>query len=125
MEPTRGWWPRSRLQSFGYAIRGVKLLVATQPNARLHLLATVLAIGAGWGLRISPGEWAAIILAMTLVWTAEGLNTAIEFVVDLVSPERRELAGWAKDVAAGAVLLASIGAAAVGLLIFVPKLLPL
>ena len=111
-------WP-----CFAEAVHGVRLMLRTQRNARVHGVAT-LAVGAlGWWLRLAPAEWAALVVAVALVWVAEALNTAIELVVDLVSPERRQLAGWAKDVAAGAVLLAALGAVAIGLLIFGPGLL--
>src|SRR4051812_26742739 len=99
-------WPR--LRAFRHAGEGLRVLLLTQPNARFHLCATLAAVALGFVTRLSPGEWAALVLAITLVWLVEGLNTAIEFLVDLVSPEHRQLAGWAKDVAAGAVLLASI-----------------
>ncbi len=99
------------------------MLVGTQPNARIHAVATVATVGFGWYLKLSALEWAAVVAAIALVWLAEGLNTALEFLVDLVSPEKRRLAGWAKDVAAAAVLLASIGAVLIGLLIFLPKVL--
>ncbi len=122
--PERPPVPRriGRIQSFSHAFHGVRLLVATQPNARLHAAATGAAVAVGVWLHLSPAEWAAVVTAATLVWLAEGLNTAIEFVVDLVSPEQQRLAGWAKDVAAGAVLLASVGAVTVGGLVFLPKL---
>jgi diacylglycerol kinase (ATP) len=110
------------MRSFGFAGRGIVLLLRTQPNARIHAVATVLAVGAGWALGISRLEWCAVIGVSGLVWMAEGMNTAIESVVDLVSPEWQALAGRAKDVAAGAVLLASIAAAIVGALIFGPRL---
>jgi diacylglycerol kinase (ATP) len=114
---------RFRFHSFVDAGRGLRLLVATQPNASVHAVATVAALASAAFLRFSPAEWAALILAITGVWVAEGLNTAVEFLVDLVSPEYHQLAGWAKDVAAGAVLLASLGACLVGGLLFIPKLL--
>lgn len=97
----------------------------TQRNARIHAVLTVLALGLGVGLKLTAGEWIALVLAMGGVWVAEALNTAVEFVVDLVSPQPQELAGWAKDVGAAAVLLASIVAAVIGALIFLPKLLGL
>ncbi|MEO7318542.1 MAG: diacylglycerol kinase family protein [Chthoniobacteraceae bacterium] len=108
--------------SFGYALRGLGILVATQVNARIHAVATVLAIVTGFWLGLTRLEWCAIIGAIGLVWTAEGLNTALEFLTDLVSPEQHPLAGKAKDVAAGAVLAASIAAAIIGVIIFGPKL---
>ncbi len=109
----RRWW-----QSFGFAVRGLQLLLRTQPNARLHLLATgaVLALSA-FSLR-SPRDWALVLLATGFVWVAETFNTALEFLTDLVSPEWRPLAGQVKDLAAAAVLLAAATALAVGILIF-------
>ena len=112
-----------RLRSFGHAFRGLKILVQTQQNARIHAAATILVIAAGALLRISSTEWALIAIAILCVWAAEALNTAIEFVVDLVSPDRHALAAKAKDVAAGAVLVAAIGAAVVGAIVFGPHIL--
>ncbi len=112
-------------RSLVFAFRGVGFLLRTQTNARLHLVATVVVIGAGFGFQISRAEWLAIVAAIGLVWTAEGVNTAIEAVVDLVSPEQHPLAGRAKDVAAGAVLLAALAAAVIGLLVFGTRLLAL
>lgn len=115
----------ARLRSFGHAFRGLKVLLQTQPNARIHAAATVLVVAAGVLLRISPVEWALIVLAIAGVWTAEALNTAIEFLVDRVSPDPHPLAGKAKDVAAGAVLIAAIGSALIGGFVFGPYLLRL
>lgn len=109
-----------RLRSFGHAFRGLKVLVQTQHNARIHVVATILAVAAGALLRISPTEWVLIALAVACVWATEALNTAIEFLVDLVSPEHHALAAKAKDVAAGAVLVAAVGALIVGGLVFGP-----
>ena len=111
--------------SFGCALRGLWILVATQANARIHAAATVLTICAGFWLGLTRLEWCAIIGVIGLVWAAEGLNTALEFLTDLVSPGHHPLAGKAKDVAAGAVLAAAMAAAAVGAIIFGPKLLML
>ena len=110
--------------SFGNALRGLRTLLATQANARIHAVATVLVIAAGFWFALTRMEWCAVVAAIGLVWTAEGLNTALEFLTDLVSPEHHPLAGKAKDVAAGAVLAASIAAAAIGAIIFGPKLWP-
>ncbi len=109
-------------RSFVYAFRGVGELLRTQTNARLHLVATIVVIGAGFGFEITRGEWLAVIGAIGLVWTAEGVNTAIEAVADLASPEQHPLAARAKDVAAGAVLLAALAALAIGAIVFVPRL---
>lgn len=110
------------LRSFGYAFRGLGAMLATQANARIHAAATVIVVGAGWWFALSLLEWCAVVLAIGVVWTAEAFNTALEALVDLASPETHPLAGRAKDVAAGAVLCASIGAGIVGAIIFLPKL---
>jgi len=112
---------KKRIASFRYAIAGLRYLLKTQPNARIHLLATVAVILLGFWLEVSNTEWAILALAVGLVFSAEAFNTAIESIVDLVSPDVHPLAGIAKDVAAGAVLLAAIAAAVTGLLVFGPK----
>lgn len=109
---------RRRLASFGYAIRGIGFLFRTQVHAWFHLAATLGVIAAGFCFSVSASEWCLIILSIGLVWTAEALNTAIEFTVDLASPEHHDLAGKAKDVAAAAVLLASVTAAIIGVIVF-------
>ena len=109
-----------RAFSFRHAWRGIVLIVRTQHNAWIHLVATIGVIIAGRLTRLSWVEWAALVLAIGLVWVAEALNSAVEFLADEVSLEKRERIGRAKDAGAGAVLLASICAAAVGLIIFVP-----
>ena len=97
----------------------------TQANARIHVVAAIIVVAAGWFFAITRGEWCAVVGAIGLVLTAEGINTAIEATVDLASPDRHPLAERAKDVAAGAVLLASLTAAIIGLLIFGPRVLAL
>lgn len=114
-----------RLRSFGHAFRGLAILLQSQPNARIHAVATVLAAAAGALFRISPTEWALVALAVLCVWATEALNTSIEFLVDLVSPELHPLAAKAKDVAAGAVLVAAFGSLIVGVLVFGPYVLKL
>jgi diacylglycerol kinase (ATP) len=116
--PTRGRLARS----FGYAIRGVAMLVRAQANARLHALATVVVVTLGFVLKLAAWEWCAVVGSIGLVWTAEGFNTALEALTDLVSPGEHPLAGRAKDLAAGAVLCAAIAAAIIGAIIFLPKL---
>lgn len=97
------------------------MLVVTQPHARFHFLATALVAMAGWWFGLARWEWVGVALAAGGVWTAEALNTALEWLVDLVHPEWAEPAGRIKDVAAAAVLLASLAAAAVGMLVFGPR----
>ena len=108
--------------SVGYSLRGLRTQFATQVNVRIHAAATGLVVTAGFWCGLARLEWCAVVAAIALVWTAEGLNTALEFLTDLVSPEYHPLAEKAKDVAAGAVLTASIGAAVIGAIIFLPKL---
>ena len=97
-------------------------MFVSQPNARIHCMAAAVVVALAWWLGVSQMEWVALVLAMALVMGAEALNTALEYVVDLASPEWHPLARDAKDVAAAAVLLCSVGAAVVGLLVFVPYL---
>lgn len=113
----------ARLHSFGHAFRGLALLLRTQPNARIHALATILVAALGLWLRLSLVEWALIALAIACVWVAEALNTALELLVDLASPNPHPLAGQAKDVAAAAVLIAAIGSVVIGVLVFGPHIL--
>lgn len=109
-----------RIASFRYAFRGLSDLFRSQPNARIHLLAAAFAVALGFYCGISRMEWVAISICIALVLALEALNTALEYLTDLVSPEFHPLAGKAKDAAAAAVLLAALGAAAVGLLVFIP-----
>ena len=111
---------KSQIASFGHAISGIGTLVSTQPHARFHGLATLLAVGLGFFLRLSTFEWAGILGAVAMVWVAEALNTAIEFLADEVTLERKPLIKKAKDTAAGAVLIAACCAALIGSLIFIP-----
>ncbi len=110
------------LRSFGPAFAGLRHLVATQPNARVHLGFAVLAVGMGFWLRIPPGEWIAVLLCITLVLMAEALNTALEFLADAAHPERHPLVGRAKDCAAAAVLVCALASAVIGVILFGPRL---
>ena len=98
-------------------------MIRTEHNARIHLLATGVALLLGFAMGIRAGEWLAVILAMALVWTAEAINTAIETLCDLVSPGIDSRIRRVKDVSAGAVLVSAMGALVVGLIVFVPRLL--
>jgi diacylglycerol kinase (ATP) len=116
---------KKRIRSFKYAFQGVFYLFRTEGNAKIHLAAACLAVLLGFLFSITPGEWCLIILSIFSTISAEAFNTAIEDLVDLVSPEKHPLAGRAKDLAAGAVLLTAMGAAAVGVVIFLPRILDL
>ncbi len=114
---------KKRLLSFKYAFNGIKKLFITQHNSRIHLTIVLLVIIAGFFFHISKAEWFVVMIVTGLVFTAELFNSAIESVVDLISPEYHKKAENAKDYAAGAVLIAAIISAIAGLIIFAPKLL--
>ena len=112
---------KKRILSFKHAFRGIRMVVSSEQNMRIHLIFVVLVIIFGLLLNISRMEWMLCLLAFGLVIGAEMMNTAIESIVDLVSPDHHVLAGRAKDIAAGAVLVTAIAAALTGLYIFIPK----
>ena len=112
-----------RIKSANFALRGIIIFLKTTHNAWLHLFFGVLAVYMGFLLRISTVEWALVVLAIGLVLLSEAFNTAIEIDIDWTSPEYHPYARDTKDVAAGAVLLASIISGVIGLLIFLPKVL--
>ena len=112
-----------RLRSVKFAVRGVRTMIETQHNAWLHAAATVVVAGFGLIVRLSAAEWCWIVLAITSVWTAEALNTAFEFLTDVASPAFHPIAEKAKDVAAGAVLLAACGSVVIGALVLGPHVL--
>ncbi len=111
-----------RLESFRCALAGVTQLLKTQAHARWHLVATCLVTVLGFVCEIQRGEWLALLLAMALVWTAEAFNTAMEIACDAITREQHPLIGQAKDMAAGAVLLAAIFACLVGAIVFTPRI---
>ena len=114
---------RSRYHSFGHAFRGFWYVLRTQRNAWIHaVIATVVFFLSLW-LRLDAHDWTIIILTTAMVFTAEFLNTAIEAVVDLASPEKHPLAKVGKDVGAAAVLIAALAAILVGVLLLGPPLL--
>lgn len=113
------------LSSFRYAFEGIAYLFRTQRNAQIHAAVSFIIVLLGAAFQISRAEWLAIVLVIMIVLGAEGANTAIEAVVDLASPSYHPLAKIAKDVAAGTVLLAALGAVVVGVIIFLPRLLVL
>jgi diacylglycerol kinase (ATP) len=110
----------SRPRSFADAIAGLGFAARTQANFRIHIFIALLVIGAGLGLNVSGDEWRWLILAMALVLIAEAINTAFENLCDVVQPELHASVKAAKDVAAGAVLLAAIAAAIIGGTVFWP-----
>lgn len=113
------------IRSFGYAFNGIIYATKTQLNFRIHLVASLLAVFMGYSLHISVNEWQWVILCIALVLIVELLNTAIEFLTDLVSPGYNKLAGHVKDVSAGAVVITALFALITGAIIFLPKLIVL
>jgi diacylglycerol kinase (ATP) len=109
-----------RIKSFSHAFRGVASVVRTQHNAWIHSVATVGVVVMGFYVELVRWEWCMLAFAIGLVWVAEALNTAIEFLADEVSLEKRELIGKAKDAASAGVLMAAICSVVIGLLVFVP-----
>jgi diacylglycerol kinase (ATP) len=114
---------RARIRSFRHALRGIWLTLSTQHNAWIHAAATLGVVAASFWFGIARGEWLAVVLAIVAVWTAEALNTAFEALCNVASPEFHPLVARAKDIAAGAVLISAIGAVAIGLVVFGPRLL--
>lgn len=114
--------PWRLLPALGYALRGVGFVLAER-NAQLLLAVTALPVAAGLWLGLSRLEWCAVLAALALVWSAEMLNTALERLTDLASPDFHPLAGKAKDIAAGAVLVAMLAAVSIALVVFGPRLL--
>ena len=113
---------RNRAQSFIFAATGIRHVVRHEPAALIHGTATVVALGGAVVLDLSAQDWRWIVFAVLAVWSAEAFNTAIESTCNLLSPQFSEDVRIAKDVGAGAVLLISIGALAIGLLTFWPYL---
>lgn len=122
MKPKNRFSIKKRLKSFRYAFNGLLKAIKTQHNLWIHLSAAVVVIISGFYFQISHIEWMVIVLAIGGVITAELINTAIEWIVDLVSPDHHPLAGAAKDVAAGAVLLIALTSVVIGILVFLPYL---
>jgi diacylglycerol kinase len=113
----------ARFSSFSYAFHGLIKIIHDQHNFRIHLAAAVIVVTCGFIWRVSPLEWTILVLCIGFVLSIEAINTAIESIVDFVSPEYHELAGKIKDIAAAAVLVAAFVSAVAGLIIFIPKII--
>lgn len=111
---------RKLIRSFGYASCGI-IMACKEQNFKSHLLSAGIVIIAGYLTGLSRIEWFVVLLLIALMFALEMMNTAIERVVDLASPDLHPLAKQAKDIAAGAVLVFAVFSAIIGLLIFVPK----
>lgn len=113
---------QSRVSSFAFALKGLRQFFRQEPNAWLHLSATIIVIAAACWFRVSVPEGIALTVVTGMVWAAEIFNTAIENMVDLVSPGWHSHAGLIKDLSAAAVLLAAFTALVTGAIIFIPKI---
>lgn len=111
-----------RIKSFKYAFNGLRLFIIHDHNGRVHLFAAIIAIGLSFYLKISHFEWIAILSVISAVFVAEILNSAIEKLADVVSPDYHPKIKVVKDLAAAAVLVATFLAIIVGFIVFVPKL---
>ncbi len=114
---------RSRIKSFRNAFIGLWHVIRTQQNAWIHAIATVAVVLLSIWLKLGIRDWAILLLTVAMVWTAEFINTALEIVVDLASPDLHPLARVGKDVGAAAVLIAAVSAIIIGFLLLGPPLL--
>ena len=112
-----------RIKSFGYAFAGIRVLIREEHNAWIHCVAAVDAVTLGFLFDITPGEWTAVVIVIAMVFSAEAVNSAIERTADFVKAERDDRKRDIKDLAAGAVLICAVGAAVVGVIIFLPYLI--
>lgn len=108
--------------SFAFAFNGLRYMYRHEPNAKIHLLATLLAVVLGFLFHITCSEWLWIALAIALVWMAEAMNTAIEVFADHLHPQDHPMIGRVKDLCAGVVVIAALFALVAGLVIFLPKI---
>lgn len=110
-----------QIKSFTYALNGIRKAFGSEINLKIHFIFVFAVVVCGIVFKIDTFEWIACLICFALVIAAEMLNTAIEGIVNLVSPEKNEAAGRIKDISAGAVLICAVFSAIVGLIIFVPK----
>ena len=122
MKPKKEFSVFDRIKSIEHAIRGLKDILKTEHNAWVHSFMTVMALGFAFWLNVGAVKFCFIVLAIVSVWAAEAFNTVYEILVDFMSPEYSVAAKRAKDIAAAGVLFASIGAFAIGVIIFGPPL---
>ena len=112
---------KNRIKSVGFALRGALVLIRTERSIKIQVFIALVVTAAGFYFNISATEWILQTLAIALVLGIEGLNTAVEKIADYIQPSYDQKIGFIKDVAAGAVMLVAIGAAIIGLIIYIPK----
>ena len=111
---------RKRMKSFGYAYQGLRHILRDEHNFRIHLIAALVVVTLSVYFKICNWEWGLVVVAISMVWVAEAINTAIERLCDIVQPELHTKIKIIKDVAAFAVLVAAISAVVIGLIVFIP-----
>ena len=116
---------KKQLKSFTFAWKGILTCAGHEQNITFHLIAAIIVLAAGFCFGISRTEWMVVMLCIGTVIAAELFNSAIERLVDMVSPEWEKIAGEVKDIAAGAVLVTAIAAAIVGMIVFLPYVIAL
>jgi diacylglycerol kinase (ATP) len=116
---------KKRLKSFKYAFNGLKILIREEHNSWIHIFVAICVLLSGFLLKITTSEWIAVIFCIGLVIALEMINSAIENIADFVSPEKHEMIKKIKDLSAGAVFIAAIASAIIGLIIFLPKIIAL
>ena len=114
---------RKIILGFKHAFEGILDVASSEINFRIHLAAGLAAVSLGFYLDISKSEWLVVLLCLAMVMAAEAFNSAIEKLVDFISPDFHPKAGEIKDAAAGAVLITAIIAAIIGCMVFLPKII--
>ena len=122
-EPSERFSMGARVKSFRYAIEGLDFVIRNEHNARIHIAAALFVVMIGTAYQIARLDWIILILAIVSVWFAETINTAFEYLCDVVSPEKNESVKHAKDIAAGAVLITALGAVIIGTIVMMPYVL--
>ncbi|WP_343486156.1 diacylglycerol kinase family protein [Allomuricauda sp. d1] len=112
---------KNRVRSIGFALKGLFLLLRTEPSIKVQFVIALVMTAAGFYFEISATEWILQLLAIGLVMGIEGMNTAVEKLADFIHPEYHQKIGFIKDVSAGAVMLVSVLATVIGLIIYLPK----
>lgn len=110
----------ARAKSVRYAVAGIGFVIRNEHNARIHIAAAIAVVVMGAAYRVTAADWLILVLAIISVWFAETINTAFEYLCDVVSPEKNESVKHAKDIAAGAVLITALGAVVIGTMVMLP-----
>lgn len=113
---------KNRIKSINYAFKGMVILIKTEASIKIQLVIAAILIIVGFYFQISTTEWLIQILSIVLVISIEGVNTTIEAISDFIHPEHHPKIGFIKDIAAGAVFIASIGTVVIGIIIYYPKI---